>query len=250
MELGQISPALLAGVLLAIAVGGLFKGMTGLGLPLFAVPALALITSVEEAVVMMIFPSIAANLWLVVNHRQHRALLRQHLPFLLTGFVGALLGTWLLQAVSDRGLKLMLVVWLGLYLVQYFVNRDALSVFGSGRGMGYPLGTAAGVIQGATGISAQVVAPYYHAHGLVLQPYAFTVAFTFLFLSLGQFAGMSGLALLNPQRIQLSLMAMIPALVFTRIGIGLAGQISTAVFNRILLVTFVAMEIKLLVDVF
>jgi hypothetical protein len=41
----------------------------------------------------------------------------------------------------------------------------------------------------------------------------------------------------------------VPALVFTRIGISLSGKISVAVSNRILLAVFVAMELKLIVDI-
>jgi hypothetical protein len=240
---------MLLAVLAAISLGALLKGMTGLGLPLFAVPALAMITSVEEAVVLMIFPSIGSNLWLVVNHWQHRSLLRDHLPFLTAGFAGGLLGTGLLVFFSDQTLKLLLAIWLGLYLLQYFFNRGGLGFFGASKFAGYPLGLAAGTIQGATGISAQVVAPYYHARGLVRAPYAFAVAFTFLIFTLAQSGAMANLQLLTPGRIQLSLFALVPALIFTRVGISMSHKISVTIFNRILLATFVVMELKLIIDI-
>ena len=249
MDLSLVSPALWLAVLAAISVGGLLKGMTGLGLPLFAVPALAAITSVEDAVVLMVFPSVGANLWLVINHRRYRNLLREHLPFLVTGFLGGLLGTGLLVLISDRGLKLLLVIWLGLYLILYFSNRSSLKLFGASRKSGYPLGLAAGTIQGSTGISAQVVAPYYHARGLAPEAYAFAVAFTFLLFSVSQITAMTNLHLLTVNRIQLSLIALVPSLVFTRLGISLSRKISIAVFNKFLLATFILMEIKLIMDI-
>ena len=79
--------------------------MTGLGLPLFAVPALATITSVEEAVILMIIPGLGSNLWLVTNHRRFAPLLRRHLPFLAAGFLGGLVGTYMLIVVDERWLK-------------------------------------------------------------------------------------------------------------------------------------------------
>ena len=249
MDLSLVSPALWLAVLAAISLGGLLKGMTGLGLPLFAVPALAAITSVEDAVVLMVFPSVGANLWLVINHRRYRNLLREHLPFLVTGSIGGLLGTGLLVLISDRGLKLLLVIWLGLYLIGYFSNRSSLKLFGASRTSGYPLGLAAGTIQGSTGISAQVVAPYYHARGLAPEAYAFAVAFTFLLFSVSQIAAMANLHLLTVNRIQLSLIALVPSLVFTRLGISLSRKISIAVFNKFLLATFILMEIKLIMDI-
>ena len=55
--------------------------------------------------------------------------------------------------------------------------------------------------------------------------------------------------LLTPERLQLSLVALVPTLIFTRIGISLADTISPEVFNKLLLVAFCLMEIKLVLDV-
>ncbi len=56
-----IGVGLLASAMLAIGIGAFAKGMTGVGLPILAVPVLASFTSVEEAVVLMVLPGIAAN---------------------------------------------------------------------------------------------------------------------------------------------------------------------------------------------
>ena len=249
MGLIPIDSGLLIAVLVAISIGALLKGMTGLGLPLFAVPALATITSVEEAVILMIIPSVGANLWLVFSHRQHRPLLREHLPFLGSGFIGGIAGTALLIFVDDRWLKLLLATWLALYLIQYFLAKNSLAVFrGRGR-IAYVLGFTGGTIQGATGISAQIVAPYYHGRLLAPAAYAFLVTFTFLLFAVGQITAALGTDLLTPERLQLSVVALVPTLIFTRIGISLAGVMSQGVFNKILLVTFCLMEIKLIIDV-
>ncbi len=50
-------------------------------------------------------------------------------------------------------------------------------------------------------------------------------------------------------RLQLSLLALAPTLLFTRLGIALANVVPQPVFNKILLVTFYRMEIKLIVNV-
>lgn len=249
MDLSQVSPGLWLAVLAANSLGGLLKENDRAGLPLFAVPALAAITLVEDAVVLMVFPSVGANLWLVMNHRRYRNLLREHLPFLVTGFIGGLSGTGLLVLVSDRELKLLLVIWLSLYLIRYFSNRNSLKLFGADRKSGYPLGLAAGTIQGSTGISAPVVAPYYHTRGLAPEAYAFAVAFTFLLFSVSEIIAMANLQLLTTNRIRLSLAALVPSLVFTRLGISLSRKISIALFNKFLLTIFILMAIKLIMDI-
>ena len=249
MELTHLSGGLLLAVLVAISVGALLKGITGIGLPLFAVPAIAMISSVEEAVILMIIPGLASNLWVVVSRRHHRHHLRNHKPFLIAGFAGGIVGTLLLRAMADRWLKVLLAVWLAVYLVQYFVgNRNKALFHGHGR-FGYLVGLIAGTTQGATGISSQVVAPYYHGRSLAAPAYAFLVAFTFLLFSSAQMTGALSTGLLTTDRLQLSLIALLPTLIFTRIGLGLADTISPEVFNKVLLVVFCLMEVRLIIDV-
>jgi len=249
LDLASISIWLIAIALIAISFGSLLKGMTGLGLPLFAVPAIATITSVEEAVVLMIIPGLGSNLWLVANHRRFAPLLRRHLPFLIAGFFGGLFGTYMLIVVDDRWLKLILAGWLALYLVQYALG-DALRAVFQARGAAAALvGGTAGTVQGATGVSAHIVAPYYHGRNVPPEAYAFLVAFSFLVFSVAQLSAAVGTQLFTPQRLLVGLIALVPTLFFTRLGIGLAGRISNTVFQRLLLVIFVLMEIKLLTDV-
>jgi uncharacterized membrane protein YfcA len=248
VDAGLINFGLLAVALLALGIGSLAKGITGVGLPILGVPLLASFTSVEEAVVLMVLPGIAANTLLVITHRKWQ-LLRQHTGFLLAGFAGGLLGTWLLSQLDDRWLKLVLAAWLGVYLVQFVSGRAHERYFSGRGGLGPALGLAAGTIQGACGISAPIVAPYFHANGLVREAYAFATGFAFLLFSGAQIAAMTEMDLLTPDRLTIGLLVVAPTLLFTHWGIRLARRISDKVFHRILLVLFVAMEVKLVVDV-
>lgn len=248
VDLSLINFGLLAVALAALGIGSLAKGITGIGLPVLAVPLLASFTRVEEAVVLIALPGIAANALLVVTHRRWE-LLRQHAGFLLAGITGAVFGTWLLSIVDDRWLKLILAFWLGVYLIQYLRGRSHDRHFSGQGGFGSALGMAAGTIQGASGISAPIVAPYFHANGLVREAYAFATAFTFLLFSGAQIATMSIMHLLTTDRLIISLMLVVPTLLFTQLGIRLARRISDQVFQRILLLVFAVMELKLVIDV-
>lgn len=249
MEFGSISLWLAVVVLIAIAIGSLIKGMTGLGLPLIAVPAIASFTSVEEAVVLMIIPVLGSNLWLVVSHRRFARLLKAHWPFLIAGFIGGIAGTFLLVAIDDKWLKLILAGWLALYLLQYGFG-DALSFVFRARGAASVLiGLAAGTIQGASGVSAHIVAPYFHGRQTEPAAYAFLIAAAFLTFGSAQLAAASGSQLFDAGRLILALLALLPTLFFTQIGIRWAGRVSDDVFRRVILALFILMEIKLLADV-
>jgi uncharacterized membrane protein YfcA len=57
------------------------------------------------------------------------------------------------------------------------------------------------------------------------------------------------LDLLTPERVIVGLIAVVPTLLFTQLGIRWSRNVSEATFHRILLTLFVAMELKLLVDI-
>ena len=249
MELGSISLWLAVIVLVAIAIGSLIKGMTGLGLPLIAVPAIASFTSVEEAVVLMIIPVLGSNVWLVASHRRFAHLLKAHWPFLVAGFIGGIAGTFLLVTIDDRWLKLILAGWLALYLLQYAFDDVLGFVFRAKGAASGLVGFAAGTIQGTSGVSAHIVAPYFHGRQTEPSAYAFLIAAAFLIFGSAQLATASANQLFDTGRLILGLLALIPTLLFTQLGIRRAGRVSDDVFQKIILALFVLMEIKLLADV-
>ena len=250
MDISAFGAGLIFVALAAISIGALIKGMTGLGLPLIAVPVIATYTSVELAVVLMIIPTFGSNLWLVVSHRRYAGLLRAHIPFLVAGFLGGIFGTFALVAVDDRWLKLALAAWLALYLLQFAFGNFLQSVFQAKGAGAVAVGFTGGTLQGATGVSAHIVAPYFHGRKVVAEAYAFLIACAFLTFSAAQLTTAASTELFTMQRLLLGAIALLPTLVFTRVGIAYAGKISEAVFQKLLIAIFVVMEIKLISDVF
>lgn len=75
-------------VVVAILLGALVKAITGVGLPLLAVPVIAAFTSIDDAVVVLAVPNLVANLQLVWRERNHLSA-NPDLPVLgLTGVLG------------------------------------------------------------------------------------------------------------------------------------------------------------------
>jgi len=234
--------------LAAIALGSVCKGITGVGLPVLAVPMVASFTSVADAVVIMILPGLASNAMIVLSHRKWN-LLRGHFVFLVAGCAGAVVGVSLLTILGDRALKAMLAAWLAIYLLRHFSGANVRGSQILPRWLGGLFGITAGASQGAMGISASIVGPYYQLCGHTRNDYAFLVATSFLLFYAAQAVSVSQTMLFTTERLTIGLLAIVPTLLFTHLGIRLADRISERVFNRILLGLFIAMEIKLLVDV-
>jgi uncharacterized membrane protein YfcA len=241
---------LIVTILTFISMGSWIKGLTGMGLPLFAIPAVATLTSVEEAVVLLIIPGLGSNIWLVVSRREFRQQLVNHKAFLIAGFIGGVVGTLLLVEINDRWLKLVLAVWLALYLIQrVFGNRFQMAFQARGAAASV-IGASAGIIQGATGVSSHIVAPYFHSGNIKPGAYAFLMATSFLTFSVAQLFTAVGSGLFTPDRVAIGLIALVPTLIFTQVGIAYSARISNDVFQKILFIVFLLMEIKLLWDIF
>ena len=236
-------------IITTIAIGAFLKGVTGVGLPIFAIPALAMFLPVDNAVVVMAIPSLVANAWLIVVHWEHLPIMKEHRTFLALGFIGALLGTWLLATIDDSLLRIVLASWLGIYLLQHYARRTTSDVYAGKADLAGVLGLAAGALQGTTGISAPVVAPYYHARGLTLSAYAFAVACTFALLAAGQLSAMTTVRLFTPTLLGYGLLATVTTLVFLPIGVRFGRKMQQRTFDRFLPIVFVLIEIKLVYDI-
>lgn len=250
MDWVSLNVWLVAAVLVVFSLGSWIKGLTGVGLPLFAIPALATLSSVEEAVVLMIIPGLGSNLSLVIGHRQHRDQLIRHKNFLIAGFLGGVIGTLLLDEIDDRWLRIVLALWLGIYLVQQILGKSIQLPFRARGATAAGIGATAGAIQGATGISSHIVAPYFNSRNVVPGAFAFLMASAFLTFSVAQLFAATTSGLFTSQRLIMGLVALVPTLLFTRLGIQFSRKVSQDLFQKILLFVFVLMEIRLLWDVF
>jgi uncharacterized protein len=241
----------LAEVLLVVAamfLGAFVKGVSGVGLPLLAVPVMATFLGVEHAVVVMTIPGILTNLWLLWRHRRHLRLLGNLASLLVLGCVGAVVGTYGLKALDPRLLALALVAVIATY-VALFLRNEAVQIPARLAGwMSPPVGLAAGLLQGSTGISGPVLSTYLHA--LRLPKHMFVVSVATLF---GAFAFVQGITLLQlglytTERVAQSLLALIPMMVAMPLGARLTDRMSQRAFDHFVLAILVATALKLLYD--
>jgi len=102
LEAVALDPAQLALIFFALGLGSLAKGVTGIGLPLIAVPLLAAFIGVEHAVVLMVVPGLVSNGWLLWVHRGAAPPFAKLRAFMFFGVLGGIAGTWLLAVASRR----------------------------------------------------------------------------------------------------------------------------------------------------
>jgi hypothetical protein len=101
-----VSASELAIVLGAVVLGSVVKAVTGMGLPLIAVPVAALFVDLVDAVVVIALPNVLANIVLGTREWDSRHETRDLPVLAVAGAVGAVFGTLALVNVSETALLL------------------------------------------------------------------------------------------------------------------------------------------------
>ena len=111
-------------IALALAAGGLTKGITGLGLPGVAVPIMAGFLGVEHAVMIMLFPTLTTNAWLTWRLRDCYKEVPELRRIVLMGVPGVGVGAAILYLASEQFLATALSVWIFAYLALRFFHPE------------------------------------------------------------------------------------------------------------------------------
>ena len=167
-------------VLAAVAVGATVKSVTGMGLPIIAIPVIALVTSTETAVVLIAVPNVVQNVALVTRNTRHRHETVALGRLVATGIVGAMVGSLLLGVVAEEVALSVLLVVLVFYVItslrrpDLHVSRDAAHRWAPA------IGALGGLFQGGIGISGPIVGTWHHALGITRGAFVLSVSTIFL----------------------------------------------------------------------
>lgn len=232
--------------LLAIAVGSLVKGATGLGLPVVAVPVMSYFFGLPHAIGILIIPIIATNLHQVVQTRAEARYVGFLWPVLGFGTVGIAFGTWLLTVLSPERLNGVLGGMLLFYIgMRVFTPHFALSER-TGRRLAVPVGLLAGTAQGATGLCAAVFVPFVHSLGLTRTAMIFCVSTVFLIYAVVQFVSLLLIGQLSASHLVEGALAMLPVAVFMPLGTWIGRRLSRQVFDRVFLAILTLIALSLI----
>lgn len=235
--------------LVAVLAGSILKSITGVGLPLVTIPAIAYVTDIETAVAVTALPNLALNGALAWRERAHLNETRD-LPILgAGGFIGAIAGTLLLAWLAEEILIGLLVAVVVTYAVTFFASPDFRIEPSTARRAAPFVGTAAGAMQGAIGISGPIVASWIHSYRLPRGTHILSVTTMFTFAGVaqvptlvvsGQMTGLWTVALL----------ACVPALATVPVGARLRNAMSVEGFDRFVVLILLASVVGLAIRAF
>ena len=230
----------------AIALGAFAKGLTGLGLPLLAVPAMAAFIGADQAILTMVLPALLTNTWLAWQHRDQAVHVPELPRFVLPACIGIAVGGFIFKAVNADSLSVILGGWILFYLIVRLAHPN-LKLSPSGRIALAPwTGLLSGLIQATTAVPGPTVATYFHAGGMPPRAFVFATASAFTFLAAGQLFMMMVLGLYGIGYFFAGLLVLIPAVVFMRLGVRCAPLLKASTVNHFTLALLGVMAVRLL----
>lgn len=223
-------------IVCAIGAGSFVKAVTGMGLPIIAIPIMALFVDVETAVVVMALPGTLSNGILASRERSHYSETRQLLPMMAFGIIGAVLGTILLRVLPDRVLLFGLAGAVIAYLAKSVANPEFRINEATSRRWTPVVGTVAGLFQGAVGISGPIVATWFYSFRLPRNAHILSLTSMFLLTGLTQLLVFAVDGRLREQGWPV-LLAVIPMMLMLPLGARVRDQLTGAWFDRLVKAT-------------
>ena len=232
-------------IVLALAAGGLTKGIAGLGLPAIAIPVMAIFLGVEQAVMVMVLPTLAANLWLAWRLRDCYGDVPEVPRIAIAGIPGIVAGAAVLYLASEKFLATVLALWVLAYLVLRFVHPQLSLSKPARHRLAAPVGFLSGTLQGATGICAPVIVPYVDALGVAPRTYVFVFSAVFMSLSLTHLIILGSLQAYSPLLFGQSALAVVPAMACITVGNWLRQFIRPELFGVLIRVVLLVTAARL-----
>jgi uncharacterized protein len=240
----------IAVVAVCLAAGGVLKGATGAGAPILAVPALAAFFDVRFAVVVMLVPNITTNTWQAFRFREHLPDRRFMVPLLAGGMLGVTLGTFALKALSSGTLSLGVAFAVLFYIALRLARPQWQLRMDLARWLALPAGLAAGILQGAAGLSAPVSITFLNALRMRREAFIAAISAFFATFTVVQIIAVAASGLIRPGDLLYSLFALLPVSLAMPAGAALARRISAEALDRVILGILALIAGKLFLEAF
>lgn len=231
----------------AFLLGGLVKGVVGMGLPTVALAVLGSAFGLHEALPLLVVPTFVTNVWQALFGGHLRAILQRFWPVLAGSIAGVVPGTWILFAVSaptmNAALGVVLCVYaaLGLARLRVAIPTRAEPVLGPAIGVG------TGLIGGAIGTFVVPVGLYFEALKLEKNTFIQAMGLSFAVSTLTLGVALTGQKAFDLSAFMLSSAALIPAALGMYGGQLVRDRLSPEMFRRWIFIALLAIGAHMIV---
>lgn len=219
-----------------LAAGGLVKGVTGMGLPLVAVPVMTLFVGVPTAVPLMTFPILASNLWQGAQGGRWRQVVRRVWPLLAAQPVGTVAGVAVLSSAEPRIVVGMLGLLTILFVAAVRFQPD-WEMTPRQEGWVAPfMGLCSGFSGGVSSFFGTPIALYLFLIRLEKDEFVSAIGVTYAYSGVVLILALTAFGLLGPQLYLWSILATPAVFVGMWLGQHLRRRLNADAFRNVVLV--------------
>jgi uncharacterized membrane protein YfcA len=222
---------------LFVLLGGLTKGIIGLGMPLVSVPLLSYVMPVREAVALMAMPMLLTNTYQMFNAGRMALVVTRFWTLLLALALGIALGGYFLTSLASSAL--------GLVLGTIVLLSSLATLLRGKRGIPHQVeswanpavGLGAGIIGGIAGLWGAPLGAYLAALDMGKEDFIASVGMSFGIGSVALVLALIGYGAFGVPQLVTSSLALLPAFAGLLIGQALRTLVSQQMFRNAVLGT-------------
>jgi uncharacterized membrane protein YfcA len=242
-DLTLITIIAIAGGLIA---GGLVKGVTGMGMPLVAVPIMTLFVPVPVAVSVMSLPIIASNLWQGWQGGQWRQVIRRVWPLLIVQPFGMVAGVAVLAWAEPRIVIGMLGALTILFVAMVHYQPGTVMSRRQERWVAPAMGLCSGFTGGVSSFFGTPIALYLFLLGLEKDEFVSAIGVTYAYSGTILLITLWAFGILGLEMTGWSLVAMPAAFAGMWLGQRLRRKLNADTFRTIVLVVLFIAGVNML----
>jgi uncharacterized protein len=244
--LDAFSPTQLATLAAAYFIAAVVKGVTGLGYSSTCLPILTLAFGLKEALPMVLLPSVASNLVVMVSTGGFVASARRFWPMLVSAAVFVLVGLWALTRLHSETAAAALGLVMLLYVGFALTNARFRLTEARTRKLEPLIGAATGFVNGLTGSQVMPVIPYLLSLDLARERFLQASNQSFTLSSIVMFAGLGLAGLMTVPVVAVSACGLVLVALGVRIGQRISRHLAPQAFRTAVLLVLAVLGLGLI----
>ncbi|MCK5391370.1 MAG: sulfite exporter TauE/SafE family protein [Deltaproteobacteria bacterium] len=224
------------------------KGLTGLGFVTLCLPVIAIFIKLEQAIPLVVLPSLLSNVMVIYQTGRLRQSLRRFWLLYISAFPGIYAGVLILNMAGNYAAKIILGVVSIAYSLLLLLKIELSIPEKNERILSAPIGLTNGFLNGLTGTQIIPMLPYLLSlkldrDGMINAiNVGFTLSITVLLIIFGKFN------LISLETLKYSIVGAIPVAVGIYLGGKLRHKISEEKFKLAVLFLLIIIGVNLIVN--
>lgn len=230
----------------AYFVAALVKGVTGMGYSSTCLPILTLAFGLKDALPLVLIPSVASNLVVMVSTSGFRDSLQRFWPMVVSAAVSVFPGLWVLTQIRSESAAAVLGAVLLIYVVFALSNARFRLTEARTRPFEPAIGAATGFVNGLTGSQVMPVIPYLLSIELPRERFIHASNQSFTLSSAAMFVGLGAAGLMTMQVVTVSACGLVLVALGVRIGQHISRHLAPQAFRTAVLIVLAALGLGLI----